>query len=203
MPNSFDDYTLDRLWQKAVTAAEEGDNLGVIFLLKSLADKGVWQALARIGELYEAGGGNLEKNLDEAAKWYRKAIFECDDPVAHLGLGRLYYDNALNFEQDRSKAWHHFQKAYINKLPQAGIYLGIMAYFAATTEEDKNKAQEYFKLAADADYFLAYSYLARIEFARGHIFKGMKLAIKSWLLMIRIAKEDPHDPRLLGIERKR
>jgi TPR repeat protein len=200
MPH-FNDSVLDTLWEKAAAAAEENDNQGVIFLLKSLADKGVWQALARIGELYETGGGNLEKNLDEAVKWYRKSVFDCDDPIAHLGLGRIYYDGAAGVVEDRSKAMYHFQKAYINKLPQAGIYLGIMAYFGIATEKDKNKAREYFQLAADNGYFLAYAYLARIEFASGYLYSAIKLALKSWKLMAQLTKADPHDPRLFGVKR--
>src|SRR4051812_19213256 len=132
--------SLNPLWEKAEAAAEKGDNVGVIYLLKSLAEKGVWQTLARIGELYETGGGNLERNLDEAVKWYRRSVFECDDPVAHLGLGRIYFEAAAGVEQDYEKAVHHFQKAYINKLPSAGIYLGIMFYFGMGTHKDKAKA---------------------------------------------------------------
>lgn len=194
------DSAFKPLWEKANAAAEKGDNLGVVFLLESLADKGVWRALARIGELYEAGGGNLEKNLSNAVKWYRKSVFECDDPVAHLGLGRIYYEGVAGVQQDSSKALFHFQKAYINEMPQAGIYLGIIYYFGVGIEKDKLKAREYFKFAAENDYFLAYAYLARIEFSSGHTFSGIRLTLKSWMLMVRLTKVNPEDPRLLGVK---
>jgi TPR repeat protein len=201
MDSSSSNSSLDPLWEKAEAAAEKGDNVGVIYLLKSLAEKGVWQALARIGELYETGGGNLERNLDEAVKWYRKSVFECDDPVAHLGLGRIYFEATADVEQDHEKAVHHFQKAYINRLPPAGIYLGIMFYFGIGTGKDKKKAREYFQFAADHEYFLAYGYLARMEFASGRVIRAIKLALKGWILMARLTKADPSDPRLLGVKR--
>lgn len=202
MDEPADKSALDSIWRKAAEAAEIGDCAGVLFLLRSLAEKGAWQALARIGELYEAGGGNLEKNLTEAVKWYQKSIFECDDPVAHLGLGRIYFSGGDSISQNIEQAIFHFQKAYLNRMPQAGIYLGIAFYFGIGVERDPKEAREYFRMAADNDYFLAYAYLSRIEFTTGHFIRGAKLACKSWWIMARLIANDPDDPRLLGIERR-
>lgn len=194
------DDPIEALWQEADEAAKKGNILKVLSVLILLAGKGIWQAYARIGEIYEAGSVGVERDIPHALSWYRRAVFEGDDPVAHVGLGRAYYDGA-GVERDFSKARYHFQKAFLAKKPEAGIYLGIMHYFGVGAPRDPNKAREYFEFAASSEYFVAYGYLARIEFSRGSPLKAAKLALKGWQLMARITRQDSHDPRLLGIER--
>lgn len=191
---------LDPLWGKAEEAAKRGDVAGVLFLWKALADKGVWQAYARIGELYERGADGVDKNLDQALSWYRKAVFEGDDPVAHVGLGRAYY-SGTGVELDYVSALRHFEKAFAGGLPEAGIYLGIMYYGGIGTQRDVRRAEKYFEFAAGSEYFFAYFKLARIAFDEGRYLRGVRLWVTGWLLGLRLSKEDPHDPRLLGIEK--
>jgi len=193
------DDALEPLWQKVDEAAQIGDFVGVLFVLKTLADKGVWQAYARIGEIYETGGGNVVKDPEQALKWYRRAVYEGDDPIAHLGLGRAYYDGA-NVKRDFSQALTHFKKAFAAGLPQAGIYLGIMYYSGVAVDRDISKAKEYFEFAVSHEYFIAHFYLARIAFSKYKYVKGLVLCVKGWLLGARITKQDPGDPRLLGVE---
>ena len=187
------------LWEKADEAAGRNDYAGVLFVLKSLAEKGVWQAYARIGELYEAGGGGVEKNLDAALSWYRRGVYEGDDPVAHIGMGRAYF-NGTGVERDASKALAHFQKADSANMPEASLYLGIIHYSEVGVDRDHQKARKYFEAAATAGYFLAYGYLARIAFGKWNLWKGIKYLVTGWLLMARISRMNPKDPRLLGIE---
>lgn len=189
------------IWEEALTAAHQGNNIKVIALLESLWDSGALQVAARIGELYEAGGGDLEKNAPKAEEWYQKAIEKTDDSLAHLGLGRIYYDGATGIIQDRQKSAHHFLKAYSDHLPQAGLYLGIMAYFGVALAKDTEKAKEYFQCAGKDGFVLAFAYLARIEFRSGNMLKSLKLAFASWKLMIRLLTADPHNPKLLGIRK--
>jgi hypothetical protein len=194
------DYRLDPLWEKAVAAAEKGDNTGVVFLLRSLGNKGVWQAWAAMGELYESGGGNLEKSLNEAVKWYQMAIYECDDPIAHLGMGRAYYNGTGGVQQDFIKAFFHFQKAYLARMPESGIYMGLMTNHGIATEKNIAKAKEYFEFSAAHDFCIAYIHLARIEFNAGHIFNAIKCFIKANSLLKKLKKVDPNDRRLMGVE---
>lgn len=194
--------SLGSLWVKADEAAKSGDYQGLLFALKRLADEGVWQAYARIGEVYEAGGGGVEADIAEALKWYRKAVFEGDDPVAHLGLGRAHYNGEFA-DRDFVRAFSHFQKAFAAKNPEAAIYLGIMYYFGVGVTRDIARAVEYFEFAASAGYFLAYGYLARIALAEGRMFRSAVFLIKGWLLMVRVSMKDPNDRKLLGIERPR
>lgn len=201
MTNAADQQTsLDPLWDKAEEAARQGDTAGVLFLWKALADKGAWPIYARIGQIYERGADGIEKNLDQALSWYRKAIFEGDDPVAHAGLGRAYYEGT-GVERDYVSALRHFEKAFAAGLPEAGIYLGIMYYHGIGTARDVRRAEKCLEFAAKSEYFFAYGPLARIAFDEGKYLRGARLWVKGWLLGLRLSKTDPDDPRLLGIER--
>jgi TPR repeat protein len=96
---------LDAGWEQADRAANAGDIAGVLFLLRSLVDKGVWAACARIGEIYERGGKGVPRDMEQAIRWYREAVFEADDPVAHLGLGRAYlYGDGVDLVCKSSRA---------------------------------------------------------------------------------------------------
>jgi TPR repeat protein len=197
--NNLPDYKLEPLWEKAVTAADNGDTHGVVFLLKALAHRGVPQVFSIIGTLYESGGRNLNVDLNEAVKWYRKALVEFDDPIAHLGIGRAYYNGTGGVQQDFGKAFFHFQKAYRAEIPESGVYLGIMAYNGIAIKKDAYKAMEYFKTSAAHDFCLAYVYLVRIEFSFGHFIKAIKALLKAISLLHRLKKDDPSDRRLMGV----
>ena len=56
--------------------------------LRPLAEEGNSEAQANLGHLYEEGRG-VDRNMAEAAKWYRKAA-EQGDTSAQTDLGRLY-----------------------------------------------------------------------------------------------------------------
>jgi len=199
MGNSTDaNHALEPLWQKADEAAKAGDFPGVVFILKSLADKGVWQASARIGELYESGASGFAADQQQALRWFRKAIFDGDDPVAHLGLGRAYYEGN-GVDRDYTVALQHFKKASAAGLHAADVYLGLMYYFGVGVPQDVLKAERTFDTPAAAGYPIACFYLARIALSRRSYARFVRLWIKGWLTGARMLRKDPGDQRLLGI----
>jgi TPR repeat protein len=127
-------------------------------------------------------------------------VFEADDPVAHVGLGRAYY---LGFgpPRDFGAALQHFEKAFAQGLPDAALYLGIMHYNGIGVTRDSARARSYFEFAAKAEYFYAYAKLARIAFDEGKMIHGVCWSLRGWYLGLRLWSEDRNDPRLLGVER--
>jgi TPR repeat protein len=114
--------------------------------------------------MYERGAPGVEKDQEQALRWYRRAVFEGDDPIAHLGLGRAYGNGkatAVNYEL----AFQHYSAAHRHGLPASGIYLGFMHYRGHGMPRDLSKAEHYFKIAADAGYPAAFVYLAKIALA--------------------------------------
>jgi TPR repeat protein len=191
---------LDGLSAQAELAIVEGDIPQLIALYQRMEQLGVWQAPARIGELYETGFGHgahtFEKNLDEAVKWYRKAVFESDDPIAHLGLGRIYYEGSATVKKDMVKAQAHLKKAYANNLPQAGIYLGAMSMFGVGVEKNLADAEHFFSSAAAGGFPLAYRYLANLAASSGKFIRTIEMLGKEFILSIKLKTQDRNHPNL-------
>lgn len=194
------DYKSDEheaLWKKAEAAAASNDFAGVIFILQSLANKGVWQACSKIGEIYEAGGGGVEADIQKALSWYRRAVFYGDDPHAHIGLGRAYY-SGTGIERNFECALNHFKAASNNGILEANLYLGMMYANGVGVEASTERARGYLQSAASEGYFLAYGYLARIELRSWHITGAIRLLLKGLVVARQIAKHDRNDRRLIG-----
>jgi TPR repeat protein len=196
MENSEKSSDLEVTWQQIEIAADDGDHRKVILLLKRLDRLGVWRATSRIGEIYELGANEVEKNLEEAVKWYRKAVFESDDPVAHMGLGRIYYQGCSMVPRDLQKARQHLNKAYENDNPQAGIYLGLMSMFGLGVEKNLTTAEMFFSAAAAAGFPIAYTYLANTSALSGKLFKSIIMLGKGYLLTAKLKLRDRSHPNL-------
>jgi TPR repeat protein len=193
--------TLESLWEKSHARAKENDYIGLLNIWKTLAERGQWTLCARIGLCYEAGRIGVERDTQQALYWYRKAVFECDDPQAHVGLGRMYYD-AIGVPRNVLKACEHWEKAYAKQSPDAALYLGLVYYRGFGVGKDIQRAKVYFEFAAQAEYYYAYAHLAYIAFNKYHFIKGVKLLLKGYILINKIMKINRADPRLLGLKEK-
>lgn len=190
--------SIEALWDQAEDAVKRADYVALVATLRTLADRGVWQLCARIGELYESGGHGLERDLEETIRWYRRAVFEGDDAGAHLGLGRGYF-NGTGVEKNPRQAIFHFEKAYRAGRPEAALYLGLIYSGAMGNEANLNKAKEFLVIAAEAGFPAAYPQLARIARSERRYLDAMSMTAKGWHLAFRIARHDQDDPRLLGL----
>lgn len=197
--------SIDVLSAQAEKALVAGDIPQLINLYQRMEALGVWQVTARIGELYETGYRHgkhtFEKNLDEAVTWYRKAVFESDDPVAHLGLGRIYYEGSVAVRRDLMKARLHLQKAYACGLPQAGIYLGLMSMSGAGIEKNLSEARTFFSTAATGGFPIAYRYLANIEASLGNVLGAFGAIFKAFILTVSLKLQDRNHPNLWGMRK--
>jgi TPR repeat protein len=182
---------LELTWQQAEIAAADGDHRTLLHLWKRLDQLGIWRATARIGELYELGTTEgIDKNVAEAIIWYRKAVFSGDDPVAHLGLGRIYFSGCDAAGVDLTKSRTHLLKAFEGGLPQAGVYLGQMSMFGMSAPMDAEEAFRFFMAAADGRFPIAYRYLAALEAQRGRLRQALRMRALGKILEIRLMLED-------------
>ena len=198
----IEDHTkreIEITWEQLELAAEKGDHRTVILLMKRLDGLGDWCVTARIGEFYETGAIGVERDVDEAFKWYQKAVSDRDDPIAHLGLGRIYYDGCETVEKDLLKAQIHLTKAFVNNLPQAGIHLGMMSMFGVGVEKNLTDAERFFAVAAKGGFPLAYQYMANIAASSGKLIRTIEMLIKELLLTIKLKIEDRNHPNLWKI----
>lgn len=80
----------DEKWKETVSIFRAGDRAGALFIFQWLAKEGCSPALVEIGNIYEKGGGGVDKNLNEAIKVVSHSVDVLDDPKAHLALGHIY-----------------------------------------------------------------------------------------------------------------
>lgn len=187
------------LWNKADQAADNGDMPGVVFVWKALADKGVWQFCVAIAELYETGAEGIAVDLAQSLIWYRKAVFEGDDPAAHAGLGRLYF-NGVAIERDFAKSLEHFERALQGGRQEAGINLGTMYFSGVGVTADIGRAKEFLSIAADAGYPYASLVLGRIALNQRRLIRAASLFMKGLWKALEISRKNPADEMLYGFQ---
>jgi TPR repeat protein len=193
--NSAD--SLAALWERARKAAENGDVAGTLYVWRALADQGAWQAFAKIGWLYERGAEGVEKDLAKALFWYRRSVFEADDPLGHIGLGRAYLAGS-GVPKDWDIARTHFEKASIKNHPEGALYVGMIHYQGLGVPKDMERARTYLEKAASGGYCFAFIPLALIAFRKGRIVQAVKLYMEGRRRAHEIARQDPNDDRLVG-----
>lgn len=191
----------EHLLRVAAEKAEQGDVRGMLDLWKAVANDGLWQLCARIGEFYERGSDGVAVNQAEALRWYRKAVFEGDDPAGHVALARAYF-NGKGVERDLDQARRHIERGLFYGSPEAAIYMGLMHFSGVTTPASLDDARRMFEAASSKGYPYARMMLANIAMRNFKLWEAAKLTVSALRLASRIAKEDPADARLLGLEPK-
>lgn len=118
-------------------ATEQGISKSFAF---SEAEKGVADAQAFIGTRYIY----VEKNVDEAVKWWRNAA-EQGLPMAQYALGDCYYHHF----NDKQEALSWYRKAAEQGNPDAQYNIGIMYLRGEGVEQNRQEAVKWIGKAAD------------------------------------------------------
>ena len=117
-------------------------------------------AMYELGSRYRLGQDGVEKNPEEAAKWYRKVLWyqRNVDAMYHIG----YYLSAE--KEDDALSMAYWQFAYSFGSADAAVQLGIMYdHGTEQVKPDFSKAMQYFKFAKehgrkDADSYIGEHY---------------------------------------------
>ncbi|MCB1662202.1 MAG: tetratricopeptide repeat protein [Pseudomonadales bacterium] len=197
MARSFSDREVpshDEKWHEAVGMFRSGDRAGALFLFQRLAKEGCSPALVEIGNIYEQGGGGIERDVDKAIEWYSRSVKVLDDPKAHLGLGRLYLQCGKT-DDDYFNAYHHFSLLESTQEMGAFYGLGVIHDLGLGVSRDTVVAVRYYQQACQLGHVLAARNLARITL-KSNPFKGIVLWLISCWKIWRLALKNPSDPRL-------
>ena len=132
---------------------------------RKASDKDNGAAQYRIGTMYENGIG-VERNQDEALKWYEKAAENCDenaekrlyqidlaaaqrgDAEAQYRLGEKY-SCGQGVEEDDKLAVKWYRKAAEQGSAEAQKELGDMYRYGFGVEEDYKEAVKWYRKAAE------------------------------------------------------
>ena len=186
-------------WNEATRCLKAGDFPKALSIWTELDRDGEHYASTEIGHLYEVGGLGVPRNYEEAAKWYRKAVFALDDPDAHLALARMLFNRQLQGD-DAAEAFSRHALAAAERGKSMGWLLLGLAYAGGRLGiVDKTKAAFYYERAASEGMILAERRLVRLAMDSHRYFAAAKLYLHSYFKSVRIAIRNPADPRLAGI----
>ncbi|WP_198411177.1 tetratricopeptide repeat protein [Marinimicrobium alkaliphilum] len=171
-----------------------GDFSGALFIFKRLAKEGCSTALVEVGNIYELGGGGIEKDVDKAIQWYNYSIESLDDPKAHLCLARAYLQRGKT-DDDYRRAYEHLSLLEDSEEMGAFYGLGLMYAHGIWVPKDVSTAMKYYRKAYGLGHLMAFRNFAFLTMKFNPI-KGGILWLKSCLKITRVASKNPYDPRL-------
>ena len=118
-------------------------NIGLSYLERA-ARQGLCTAMVFLGNLYQCGI-DVNRDLDEAEKWFS---------MAAMGYSTAGYNNLMEVYREKEnyeymKIWSRLYMKMGN--PRAFHNVGVMLYRGEGMAEDKNRAMELIRQAADMD----------------------------------------------------
>ena len=180
-------------WAISQLRYEAGDQKSALEIMEAIAAEGYVEAYVELGNLYE-----IAKEYERSAMWYQRALETLDEPFAHARLGALYF-NGLGVPRDRAKAFQHLSKGESLRWPHTLLMLGVLFYFGAGTEVNRDRARSLYRAAADAGLVLAMQYLGSMEAEDRHYLQAAKWRIRAVLSTIRALMSGDPDQRLVGV----
>lgn len=131
----------------------------------------------KLGQAYEKGLG-VEKNEEEALKWYTKAFNNGKQDIAFY-LAEAY-EKGENFKQDKQKEFYWLSKTIeVDENNANALYNIGNAYFKGdVVKKDKKKAFDFFVKAADNGHIPAAEYVGKAYYTGKEIKKDEDLAVK-------------------------
>ena len=116
-----------------------------------LAENGNIYAMVELGYYYRKN--EINKNYEEAIKWYSKAT-EQGYVEAQCALGYMYY-NGEGVERDYKKAVEWYSKAAEQEYALAEVWLGFLYKNGEGVEQDYEKAVEWYRKSAEQGFACA------------------------------------------------
>lgn len=179
-------------WKKASNFFNNGDFKNALLLFKKLAESGEVHAYTEIGNLYELGVvGRVD--IASAIDNYEKAVSLADDSIAHLRLGRIYYERGTGYRDTKLALEHFYTAAELDEA--SGYYaLGILYYMDDGVEKDVSAARECLKIAMEKGHLLAKKSYGILLMKEGEWFQGLAIylsALKSIVYLIIVNSKSP------------
>lgn len=191
---------VDPRWAEAIASYESGEKARALAIYKKLAADGECYALVEIGNLYENGGGGVTADYNEAAKWYRKAIFEIDDVDAHLRLAKMCLGHRLIVDDLEGVVVKHASAAGEKGAAIGWLLLGFAYESGSFGVKNMDKARKYYQAATEQGLIAAKHGLARLAFSSGHLLTGIGLSLSARWDTFFIARRNLSDKRLAGLK---
>ena len=185
----------DPRWQRAEDALKQGDGAGALYIFKSLAQSGDESAYINIAHLYELGENGIEKDYEEALKYYRKSFFEFQDVHPAVDLARIHLWGC-GIEQNFEMARKFLEQAEANQIAVVYLMLGQIYWYGLGVKRNLQRGKRYFLKALAKGNVRAYPYIGNALFTEGRWIIGVWLRIIVVFITIYLYIKDPEDPRI-------
>ncbi len=191
--------TTDHRLELAIQAFDSGDNSKKLFdEFVDLINMGVKEANYYVGCMYEDGSNGVDKNLEFAFFYYKKAAEEFGYLEGYLATARLYY-HGTGVQQDYSEAFKYYSHiAQKTGHPVACFMLGRLYQYGTGVVKDIVAARNWYLRAIEQGSIYGMINLAMLEAEEGHLFKSIILRVKAAFMAVLIATKNRHDSRLRG-----
>jgi len=146
--------------QRAIDAYDEGDYAAAMAVWEPLANQGNRDAQFAMGVLYYEGHG-VNKNLDEALAWFRKAA-DSEHPTAMFNLGVAYWEGR-GLSQSFAQAVDWWERAAESGDVASQYNLGLAYYFGKGAQKDLDQARNWLTQAAEKGHADAQRVLGIID----------------------------------------
>jgi TPR repeat protein len=189
-------------WNAASRQLDHGSARAALTVFEALAADGFVEAYAEIGSIYENGAGDVQRDLEQAYRWYQRGISEFDDAYGHIGVARII----LNGYQDagsKKEAAIHLNHAVNRGSPIAMTILGSLYHEGRFFPQNFKKAEDLYLNAIKAEYILPMVYLSKLYYETGRYLAWASLRFRATLLAFRFAANDGTDPRLWNVSGSR
>jgi len=196
MNNSYSqipDKYVDR-WDQAEKLFYVDDLAGALSVFKELAEDGCLLAYPEIANIYELGGSNIHKDLEEAKKWYLRSIDEnCNIPEVFFSLARIYITiGSSKKELIEARKYLHLLVDEFNHM--SALYgLGIIYENGLGVDVDIEKAKNYYEESANQGHVSALRKLIRLNTSKFSLARFKQLTV---LFFKRFQIKDTEDVRL-------
>ena len=146
--------------QRAIDAYNEGDYAAAMAVWEPLANQGNRDAQFAMGVLYYEGHG-VNKNLDEALAWFRKAA-DSEHPTAMFNLGVAYWEGR-GLSQNYAQAVDWWERAAESGDVASQYNLGLAYYLGKGAQKDLDQARNWLTQAAEKGHADAQHVLGIID----------------------------------------
>ena len=146
--------------QRAIAAYNEGDYAAAMAVWEPLANQGNRDAQFAMGVLYYEGHG-VNKNLDEALAWFRKAA-DSEHPTAMFNLGVAYWEGR-GLSQSFAQAVDWWERAAESGDVASQYNLGLAYYRGKGAQKDLDQARNWLTQAAEKGHADAQRVLGIID----------------------------------------
>jgi TPR repeat protein len=156
-----------------------------------LAEAGDAEAQMYVGWMHHVGKG-VEKDLEEAERWYRRAL-PAQSPRVEFFLASIYWEKG---QRDKENEW--LERAASKRSAAALYELGRVYRFGSGVPADPQKSRNYYEDAARLGHVFACRSVAG-EMCKGRrglwrVPVGLLMLVTSLITIVRIGgRNPPHD----------